>query len=162
MNELDLHKATRGTCHVLASLSFSLKFTKIVAQAQRQKAKIPRATKEFNREYLQMLRWHALSKGLVLRAFGIRGRRGRRPMICFLAFLRYGEGQRAAQLPAGSFDTGEGQRACPPRRDAGSLKWSIMRGRRPWSLVRAALTHVFAIVRPAGSSATCQRPRDHG
>jgi hypothetical protein len=24
MNELELHKATRGTCHVLASLSFSL------------------------------------------------------------------------------------------------------------------------------------------
>jgi hypothetical protein len=28
-----------------------------------------------------------------------------------LSFLRYGEGQRAAQLLAGSFDTGEGQRA---------------------------------------------------
>jgi hypothetical protein len=41
-------------------------------------------------------------------------------------------------------------------RDAGSLNWSIMRGRRPWSLVRAALTHVFAIARPTGSSAMCQ------
>jgi hypothetical protein len=39
----------------------------------------------------------------------------------------------------------------------GSLKWPIMRGRRPWSLaVRAALTHVFAIVRLVGSiSAMC-------
>ena len=43
-------------------------------------------------------------------------------------------------------------------RDAGSLKLSIMRGRGPWSLaVCAALTHVFAIARPAGSSsAMCQ------
>jgi hypothetical protein len=83
MNELELHKATRGTCHVLTSLSCA---SKLVAQAQRQKAKIPQATKEFNREYLQVLRWPALLKGLVLRAFGIRGRRGRRPMICFLPF----------------------------------------------------------------------------
>jgi hypothetical protein len=30
-------------------------------------------------------------------------------------------------------------------RGTGSLKWSIMRGRRPWSLVRAVLTHVFAV-----------------
>ncbi len=45
----------------------------------------------------------------------IRGRRGRRPMICFLAFFRSGEGQRAAQLPAGSFDTGEGQRSSTSR-----------------------------------------------
>jgi hypothetical protein len=49
------------------------------------------------------------------RAFGIRGRRGRRPMIYFLAFLRSGEGQRAAQLPAGhSFDTAKGKER-PPR-----------------------------------------------
>ena len=45
-----------------------------------------------------------------------RGRRGRRPIICFLAFLRSGEGQRAAQLPAGSFDTGEGQRVASTSR----------------------------------------------
>ena len=100
MNELELHKATRGTCHVLTSLSCA---SKLVAQAQRQKAKIPRATKEFNRA---VLRWLVLSKGLVLRAIGIRGRRGRRPMICFLAFLRSGEGQRAEFLRYG-----EGQRA---------------------------------------------------
>jgi hypothetical protein len=74
---------------------------------------MPRATKEFNRA---VLRWLVLSKGVVLRAIGIRGRRGRRPMICFLAFLRSGEGQRAAQLPAGgrSFDTAKGK-GCPPR-----------------------------------------------
>jgi hypothetical protein len=44
-------------------------------------------------------------------------------------------------------------------RDAGSLKWSIMRGRRPWSLVSvlcAALIHVFASARPTGNSAMCQ------
>jgi hypothetical protein len=98
---------------------YLLRLSKLEAQrkdfAQRQKAKIPRATKEFNREHLQMLRWPALSKGLVLRAFSIRGRRGRRPMTCFLAFLRSGEGQRAAQLPAGrSFDTVKGKKR-PPR-----------------------------------------------
>jgi hypothetical protein len=116
-----------------------------------------------------VLRWPALSKGLVLRAFGIRGSRGRRPMVCFLSFdmakdpkggptsggfLRYSEGQRASSYLVA--------------RDTGSLKWSIMRGRRSWSLVsvlRAALTHVFASARPTGSSAmACQvsRPRDHG
>jgi hypothetical protein len=91
-----------------------------------------------------------------------------RPVICFLAFLRPGEGQRVAQLPAGrSFDTAKGK-GRPPRGSSrcrwpgGSLKWSVMRSRRPWSLgVRAALTHVFAIARPAGSSAMCQ-PQDHG
>jgi hypothetical protein len=103
----------------------------------------------------------------VLRAFGIRGRRGRRPMICFLAFLRSGEGRRTkgGPTPGGAFlRYGEGQRA-PAHlvaRDAGSLKWPIMRSRRPWSLgARAALIHVFAIARPAGSSARCVSPQDH-
>jgi hypothetical protein len=94
---------------------YLLRLSKLVCTAKRQRAKIPRATKEFNREYLQMMRWPALSNGLVLRAFGIRGRRGRRPMICFLAFLRSVEGQTAAQLPAGrSFDTAKGKER-PPR-----------------------------------------------
>jgi hypothetical protein len=134
-----------------------LRLSKLVAQAQRQKAKIPRATKEFNRA---VLRWLVLSKGLVLRAIGIRGRRGRRPMICFLAFLQSGEGQRAARPNSRRGVPSIRRRAKSVHlvaRDAGSLKWPIMRNRRPWSLgVRATLTHVFAIARPAGSSAMCQ------
>jgi hypothetical protein len=111
-----------------------------------------------------MLRWPALSKGLgvVLRAFGIRSRRSRRPMICFLLSFDMAEdkgrpnSRRVPSIPAKGKER-------PPlvARDAGSLKWSIMRGRRPWSLVRAALTHVFAHARPCGSSAMCSRPRDY-
>jgi hypothetical protein len=78
MNELELHKAiTRVTCHVLASRSTSAKTEgknttsdKIISQ----------------RAFADAAIWPALSKGLVLRAFGIRGRRGRRPMICCLSF----------------------------------------------------------------------------
>jgi hypothetical protein len=105
-----------------------------------------------------VLRWPALSKGLVLRAFGIRGRRGRRPMIFFLALLRSGKGQRVAQRSRRGVPSIR-RRAKSAHLVAGSrcrfpLKWSIMRSRRPWSLgVRAALTHVFAIARPEPGAA---------
>jgi hypothetical protein len=97
---------------------YLLRLSKLVAQAQRQKAKIPRATKEFHRA---VLRLPALSKGLVLRAISTRGRRGRRPMICFLAFdLAKDKGRsnsrRVPSIPA----KGEGR---PPlvARDAGGF-----------------------------------------
>jgi hypothetical protein len=103
-----------------------------------------------------MLRWPALSKGLLLRAFGIRGRHGRRPMVYFLSFDMAKDKGRPNSRRVPSIPAKGKERPPLVARDAGSLKWSIMRGRRPWSLVRAALTHVFAIARPAGSSAMCQ------
>jgi hypothetical protein len=107
-----------------------------------------------------MLRWPALSKGLVLRAFGIRGRRGRRPMFS-CAFLLSFDLAKDKGWPNSRRGVPSIRRRAKSAhlvaRDAGSLKWSTMRSRRPWSLgVRAALSRVFAIARPAGSSAMCQ------
>jgi hypothetical protein len=104
MKELELHKA-QSNKRDLPRAGFSLFLSKLVAQAQRQNAKIPRATKEFNRDHLQMLRGPALSKGLVLHALGICGRRGHHPMICFISFdlakdKRRPNSRRVPSIPA--------------------------------------------------------------
>jgi hypothetical protein len=91
----------------------------------------------------------------VLRAFGICGLRGRRPMICFIFFdMAKDKGRPNSRQRAKGKER-------PPlvARDAGSLQWPIAHA-RPWALVarlRAVLTHVFAHARPCGSSAMCQR-----
>ena len=91
----------------------------------------------------------------MLRAFGICGLRGRRPMICFIFFdMAKDKGRPNSRQRAKGKER-------PPlvARDAGSLQWPIAHA-RPWALVarlRAVLTHVFAHARPCGSSAMCQR-----
>jgi hypothetical protein len=78
---------------------------------------------------MQVLRWPALSKGLVLRAFGVRSRHGRRPMTCFLSFdMAKDKGRpnsrRVPSIPA------KGKKRPPlVARDAGSLKWPIAHAR---------------------------------
>jgi hypothetical protein len=60
---------------LLGQVRSCIPFTNLRHSA-REKAKTPRAARGFNREHLQALRWPALPKGLVLSAFGTRGRRG--------------------------------------------------------------------------------------
>jgi hypothetical protein len=70
-----------------------------------------------------MLRWPAVSKGLVLRAFGVRGHRGRRPMICFLLSFDMAKDKGRPNSRRGPSIPAKGKERPPlVARDAGSLK----------------------------------------
>jgi hypothetical protein len=75
-----------------------------------------------------------------------------------ISFLRYGEGQRAAQLPAGrSFDTAKGKER--PLRGSRCRFIKMINHARPWALVaRPCGAHpCFRNCTPSrGSSAMCQ------
>jgi hypothetical protein len=146
-----------------------LRLSKFVAQAQRQKAKIPRATKEFHRAVLRAaMAWApALSKGKGVGAARNWHPRPSRPSPHDLfSFLRSGEGQRAAQLPAGrSFDTAKGARAGKERPPRGSrCRFIKMANHEAVGLGRSSVRRspIFSRLHAQPGAAPCVSLRDHG